>query len=280
MKKVLLIIIIFSFFPIFYSERVSAQDEANFSKENKKLEITSQSFLVVNLSDNSILLEKNKDQPKIPASLVKLMNALVVMENLNQNEIITLTSKMLSQRGESPALFPTLRISVENLLKASLIQSSNDAAFALTFSLPKGKFLKLMNEKAKKIGMKRTIFYDTTGLSLSNRSTAEDIVKLLSYIYQNHPRILEITKNDNFWLPGPDGKLRKFKNMNYFYQDPKFVGGKSGYLRKAGQNFASIFILNLKNKKKENQPIAIVILSSKDIYSDIIQIIDWLESEK
>jgi D-alanyl-D-alanine carboxypeptidase len=262
-KKLLIIIFIFSLSLL--PKEIYAQKQIDSS-------ITAQLFLVSNLSDNSVILDKNKSQQAIPASLVKLMGALVAVENIDLNQTITLRGEMLKPEGWSPSLFPTLRISAENLLKASLIQSSNDAAFALTFFLPKGKFVKLMNEKAKKLGMEKTIFYDATGLSSANKSTAEDMTKLLSYIYQNHPQILEITKDDNFWLPGPDGKLRKFKNMNHFYQRPDFIGGKSGYLKKAGETFASIFVLT-----PENKPIAIVLFSSKDIKKDVDKIIEWIK---
>lgn len=232
--------------------------------------ISAQSYLVVNLSDNSIILEKNKERQYIPASTTKLMTALIASENLDLDQKITLSQEMLSPLGWSPALYLGLNVSGKNLLKAALIQSTNDAAFALTFFLPKGEFLELMNQKAKGLGMKDTVFFDVHGLSEENKTTAQDMVLLLDYIYQKHPEILGITKDDDFWLPGPDGRLLKFKNVNNFYQLPEFVGGKTGYLIKAGQNLASVFIIN--------KPLALILLSSKNRQIDTIKILNWLKA--
>lgn len=233
--------------------------------------ISAQSYLVTNLSDNSILLEKNKDRQYIPASTIKLMTALITFENIDPNQTITLNKEMLSPLGWSPALYSGLNVSAKNLLKASLIQSTNDAAFSLTFFLQKGEFLDLMNKKAKELNMTNTVFYDVHGLSQKNRTSASDMTKLLFYIYRNQPEILDITRDNNFWLPGPNGKLLKFKNVNEFYELPEFIGGKTGYLKIANQNLASIFNVN-------GQPTAIVLFSSKNRQSDVLKILYWLKN--
>lgn len=220
-------------------------------------EINAESCLVVNLSDDSVILEKNIDQLYPIASIAKLMSAVIAFENIDTSQTITLTEKMLEPLGYSPSLFLGLNVSAKNLLKASLIQSTNDAAESLTCFLEKEKFLNLMNQKAKELNMTNTFFYDAHGLNPSNRSTAPDIAKLLTYIYENHPEILSITKDDNFWLPDQTGRLLKFKNVNNFYREPDFIGGKTGYLPEAKQTSALLFNVN-------KEPIAIVLLYSKN----------------
>ena len=293
MKKIYFIIIILTFlFSFLIQEKISAQTLEQLELINKlkaqiqylqqEIErlkaslktiegISAQSYLVVNLSDNSIILEKNKERQYIPASITKLMTAVIASENLDLDQKITLSQEMLSPLGWSPALYLGLNVSGKNLLKATLIQSTNDAAFALTFFLPRDEFLKLMNQKAKGLSMKDTVFFDVHGLSKENKTTAQDMVLLLDYIYQKHPEILGITKDDDFWLPGPDGKLLKFKNVNNFYQLPEFVGGKTGYLIAAGQNLASVFII-------KNKPLALILLSSQNRQIDTIKILDWLKT--
>jgi len=234
-------------------------------------EITAKSYLVINFSDNSVILEKNSNQLYPIASIVKLMTAVIAFENIDLNQTITLTEEMLEPLGYSPALFVGLNVSAKNLLKASLIQSTNDAALSLTYFLEKGKFLDLMNQKAKELNMTNTFFNDPHGLNSSNRSTVSDIVKLLAYIYKNHPEILSITKNNNFRLPGETGNLLKFKNVNNFYQLPEFIGGKTGYLPEAKQTSASLFNLN-------EGPIAIILLYSKNRQTDTLRILNWLKN--
>lgn len=234
-------------------------------------EINAESCLAVNLSDDSVILEKNVDQLYPIASITKLMSAVISFENIDTSQTITLTEKMLEPLGYSPSLFLGLNVSAKNLLKASLIQSTNDAAESLTYFLEKEKFLNLMNQKAKELNMTDTFFYDVHGLNPSNRSTAPDIAKLLTYIYENHPEILSITKDDNFWLPDPTGRLLKFKNVNNFYQEPDFIGGKTGYLPEAKQTSALLFNVN-------EEPIAIVLLYSKNRQTDTLRVLDWLKS--
>lgn len=233
-------------------------------------EITAASYLAVNLSRNSVVLEKNTNQPYPIASITKLMNAVVAFENIDTDQTITLTEKMLEPLGYSPSLFLGLNVSANNLLRASLIQSTNDASESLTYFLGKGKFLELMNQKAKELDMANTVFFDAHGLNPANRSTATDLAKLLAYILKNHPEILSITKDDNFWLPDPTGRLLKFKNLNNFYDLPEFIGGKTGYLPEAKQTLASLFNVN-------NEPVAIILLYSSNRQSDTFKIINQLK---
>ncbi len=245
--------------------------KALISKFKLEKEITAESYLAINLSDNSVVFKKNIDQLYPIASITKLMTAVIAFENIDINQTITLTEKMLEPLGYSPSLFLGLDVSAKNLLRASLIQSTNDASESLTYFLEKGKFLALMNQKAKKLNMVNTFFYDSHGLNPSNRSTAPDIAKLLTYIYENHPEILNISKDDNFWLSNQAGRLLKFKNVNNFYQIPEFIGGKTGYLPEAKQTLASLFNLN-------EDPIAIILLYSKNRQTDILKILNWFEN--
>ena len=245
--------------------------KALISKFKLEKEITAESYLAVNLSDNSVVFKKNIDQLYPIASITKLMGAVVAFENIDTNQTITLTEKMLEPLGYSPSLFLGLNVSAKNLLRAGLIQSTNDAVESLTYFLEEGEFLALMNQKAKELDMVNTFFYDSHGLNPSNRSTAPDIARLLTYIYENHPEILNITKDDNFWLSNQAGKLLKFKNVNNFYQIPEFIGGKSGYLPKAKQTMASLFNLN-------EEPIAIILLYSKNRRTDILKILNWFKN--
>jgi len=127
-----------------------------------------------------------------------------------------------------------------------------------------------MNQKAKELAMTNTVFYDVHGLNSTNLSTAQDLAKLLLYIYKNHPEILSITRNNNFWLPDSTGRLLKFQNVNNFYYFSSFVGGKTGYLLEAKQTLASIFNVN-------KEPIAIIVLYSSNRQADAFTILRKLK---
>jgi D-alanyl-D-alanine carboxypeptidase len=202
-------------------------------------------------------MQKNADQKRIIASVTKLMSAVVAKEHISQSQTITLTPQMLTPEGYSPALFAGLIISRDNLLKASLVQSTNDAAESLTYFLGKETFLSLMSQKTKELGMEHTLFYDAHGLSPQNTSTASDLAKLVAYIHKQHPEILAMTKENNFQLPGSAGTLFTFQNLNSFSAYPEFVGGKVGWLPEAQQTFASVFQVN-------GKPVTVIVLGSKD----------------
>jgi len=200
------------------------------------------------------------------------MNSVIAVENIELKQTITLNEEMLKPIGYSPSLFKGLKVSAENLLKASLIQSTNDAAQSLAYFLEEGKFLDLMNKKAKELNMANTSYCDPHGLNPLNQSTASDLAKLLAYIYKNHPEILTITKDNNFWLPNQLGRLLKFANLNNFYNFPEFIGGKSGYLPEAKQTFASLFNIN-------GKPVAIVVLYSKNYKTDTSKILELVKNK-
>ncbi len=231
--------------------------------------IAASSYLAVDLSDNSVLLEKNSDKAYPIASVTKLMTAVIVLENIDMDRKITLTEEMLVPLGESPSLFEGLTISAENLLKATLIQSSNDAAESMAYFLGKKKFIGLMSQKAQELDMDNTVFFDVHGLNPVNTSTVTDLVKLLAYIRENHVEVLNIAKDNNFWLPDEAGTMLKFQNVNNFYPLAAFIGGKTGYLVEAKQTLASIF--NVDGKQ-----VAIVLLHSTNRQADVFAILKEL----
>ncbi len=251
-------------------------------KFDLKEKIDAQSYLVVNLCDDSTLLRKDNESIYSIASITKLMSAVVAAENINADEKITLTTYMLGHNRESPALYLGSTVTAEDLIKASLIQSTNDASEALTYFLEKGEFVELMNEKAKEIGMKNTRFYDAHGLGRSyntrvpnNVATAGDIAKLLFYISKNHPEILKITLDEKFQLPGrcPEHNwICTFLNRNIFHGITDFIGGKTGFLNAAGQTFAGIF-------ESRDRQYAIILLKSTDRRSDTQKIWEWIKKK-
>jgi len=227
---------------------------------------TAGAYVAVDLSNNSVLLQKNADKQFSIASVTKLMNAVVSVENISMDQQITLTEEMLLPMGQTPVLYSGLKITAGDLLKATIIQSSNDSAEALSYFLGKENFIGLMNKKAKELGMSNTVYYDTNGLNLNNKSTASDLAKLISYIYKNHPQILEISRINDFWLPDQEGNMMKFENGNNFYYLGEFIGGKGGFLTEAKQTFDSVFNVN-------GRPVAIAVLYSDNRVADIFSIL-------
>ncbi len=234
-------------------------------------EVSADSYVVANLSKGTILSKKNAEDQRIIASITKMMSAVVAAENIDIGEEIVLNGNMLTPYTRiSPSLTVGTKVSAENLLKASLIQSTNYASEALTHFLEQGRFIELMNKKAEDLEMKSTVFHDAHGLSDMNRSTALDMIKFLDYIYKEHPTLLEITKDNNFWMPCAVSGMCKFMNLNNFYSHPDFIGGKTGYLHVAKQTFASLFNFN-------GDPLAVVLLHTDSRQKDTTAILERVQ---
>lgn len=234
--------------------------------------INSTSYIAVDLDSDQVLLKKNEAVQYPIASVTKLMTALVARQKIANTDKITLTDEMLAPYGSSPSIYSGLKISAKNLLYASLTQSTNDAAESLSYFLGNDKFLAAMNKRAKKLDMDSTVYADVTGLDAESRSTAADIAKLVAHIYEKDSKILEITKNNDFWLPDAAGNRLKFQNMNGFYYYPGFIGGKTGYSPEARQTFAAVFNINEK-------PVAIVVMNSANYQADTLKIIGQIRAQ-
>jgi len=257
---------------------ISQYEESSKIKFNKSLidsqkksyKISAKAYGAFDINKNKSITGINKDKILPIASVTKLMNAVIAKENIKTGQTLTIEDTMLDSEGQSPVIYTGLNISFEDLLKASLTQSVNDAAKSISYFVGEKKFINLMNKKAKELGMKNTTFVDTNGLNLKNKSSVNDLTKLVAYVYKNHPELLETTKDNNFWLPDKDGKLLKFYNMNNFYNYPKFIGGKTGYLPKAGQSIASVFNV-------AGRPIIIITLNSKNQQTDTLAILNKIK---
>jgi len=240
---------------------------------NAKSGINSPAYIAVELESGKTLLSKNSEQARPAASITKMMTATIARENIDENKKITLTDSMLAPAGNSSVLYAGREIDIKTLLKAVLIQSSNDAAEALAQAAGKENFLALMNQKAAELGMENTVFFDPCGLNPKNKSTPADLAKLVAYVHKNHPEILAIGKSNDFWLEDKSGVWMKFQNVNNFYPLAAFVGGKTGYLPEAKQTIAGVFNVN-------GKPTAIIVLYSANRQADVFRILEKLQPQR
>lgn len=274
---------------ILEKEIKEAESEKLQSERLENLEIKARAVISVKIDvqgNEKILFEKNSQQLLPIASLSKLMTALVIFdldETYNFSQLITITKEAVEQEGNSKYgdLKAGESLSVENLLYIMLIESSNDAAFAL--AEPK-EFVGLMNIYAKKLGLKNTYFVNPTGLdpddlrNSPNYSTIEDLVKLTKYIMGNYPQIFEITTNRSYEVLMPNGLTHHFisENTNKLLGEfanwrTKIIGGKTGWSLSA----SGCLLLVTKNPKNDSYFINII-LGAKDRFGEMKKLINAL----
>ncbi|MGA2417658.1 MAG: serine hydrolase [Candidatus Staskawiczbacteria bacterium] len=239
-----------------------------------KPEISAESAISVesNLSDaDKILFEKASDTKLPIASLTKLMTAVIVLDNYNLSDNITVDEIADSQDSMKQDVKSGDTMPAENFLEIMLVESSNKSAYALSEgpgSTPgEEAFVGLMNQKAKEIGLENTFFADPTGLSPQNVSTADDLVKLAEYILKNYPRIADISRVKEFYVPG----FGEVSNTDQLLGEiPEIVCSKTGFTTQAKG-----CLLLVMNNPKDNGYLINVILGADDRFSEMKQLIDW-----
>jgi len=258
---------------------VIGRAKEHYQYTNKKLsefpEISADAYLISDLDSGFVFAEKNSEKQLPIASLTKLMTAVVVAENIALKSSILVETEMLEPYGFTQVLKSGKRFGVVELFYPLLIESSNDAAEVLSRFLGKTKIIEMMNEKAKAILMEKTEFVDPHGLSLENVSTARDIFQLGRYIFNARPLLLDITRSEEVRdFRKISFNVEKLSNKNIFIDEPNFVGGKGGYLRKS--KYTAIFIFKFLTSDEEIRNIAIILLKSEDREKDTQEIYKWL----
>ena len=245
-----------------------------------KLQPKSGSALVMDINTGKTLYQKNPAQVRPIASLTKLMTALVVLDarqNLNQTLTIDQNDRDNIKHTYSRVRFGT-KVSRRDALHLALMSSENRMASALARHYPGGRsaFIRAMNNKARQLGMRNSRFYDSTGLSTRNVSTARDLAKLIAAAYRQ-PLIRQFTQDTNkeMRFSTPAYSLM-FNNTNPLVKNPDWDVrlSKTGYTDEAGRCL-------LMRAKPDQQELAIVLLNSvgkRTPVGDANRIRKWLKS--
>lgn len=260
MKKNLLIIL--TVFLFFNYSNVFAKD-------------TSHSSIVMDMDSGRILYDNNKDDQALIASTTKIMTAIIAIENKNLNDIVTIGDEVLPMYGSNIYLEVGEKISLKDLLYGLILRSGNDAAVAIAKYVggSEDKFVQMMNSKAKKIGMKNTIFNNSHGLDekTENYSTAYDMAKLM--IYANKLiEFVEISGTEK-WNVTTNKKAYSWKNRNKIITKYKYAtGGKTGFTPRAGKTLVS-------TASKNNLNLVAVTLNDPNHYDTQIELYENVYSK-
>jgi D-alanyl-D-alanine carboxypeptidase (penicillin-binding protein 5/6) len=234
-------------------------------------EITARGVVVMDVDSHVYLYKRNEVMLLSPASTTKLLTALVALDVYKLDDVVTIAS--VSGSGQSMGLVPGEEITVENLLYGALIQSGNDAAWALAEHYTEGadKFIDRMNEKARTLHMDQSHFTNSTGFDGGeHKVTPMDLSLLALAAIQNKTiakmvAIPQITVSDVNHV-----YFHKLSNVNQLLGKIPGVGGiKTGWTETAGENLITYV-------ERNNRKIIFVVLHSKDRFGDTTKLIDWV----
>ena len=223
----------------------------NNKSYSSEISVDAKYFIIQDHLSGEILYEKDADGSIYPASMTKIMTAIVAFDLLKKgettlDELITISEKAwrMSQSGYS-SMFIMLndQVSVEDLLKGIIIISGNDACVALAEGLSGSEedFVILMNEKAEEIGLENTNFNNSSGINdPDNYSTVRDILKLSSYLIKNYPEYYTYFKDTEFTWDRTGGDPITQGNRNpLLYKNIGADGIKTGFLTVEQYSLAS-----------------------------------------
>ncbi len=245
MRKYLLLILIM-IFPIF----VNATELAKNAK----------SAIVIETDTGKVLFENNADEKRAPASMTKVMTMLLIMESVESGKIkltdmVPVSENASSMGGSQVFLEAGDEMKVEELLKAVSIASGNDAAVALAEYIGGSveNFVKMMNDKAKELGMINTHYENVHGLDSENHYTSARDMSIVARELVKHDNILKYSSTYEEYLKKPDGTSTWMVNTNKLIRYYTGLDGlKTGYTKTAG------YCLTATAKKNDMRLISVV----------------------
>ncbi|APW36109.1 peptidase [Rhodoferax koreense] len=161
-------------------------------------EVAARSYLVLDVTANQMLLEKDVDTPVEPGSLTKLMTQYLVFDALKSGKLTLTQALPVSERaskmpGSRMFVDPKMQVPVDDLIKGMIVQSGNDATMALAEAVggTAERFVQMMNEQAKALGLKNTIYKNPEGLTVpGHTTTARDLSILAARLMRDFPEYM------------------------------------------------------------------------------------------
>lgn len=204
------------------------------------LEFDCRAWIVMDRISGRILGGKNQDNPMDIASTTKIMTAIIVIETLNLDDIVTIDENAASTEGSSMYLAKGQKISVRDLLYGLILMSGNDSAVALAGyyeSVYDQSFIAAMNEKAQELGLLATHFENPHGLDQQGHySSANDLAVLTKYGLENEFFAELVRTKEHTYYDTYRKEDITIYSTNKFLQNYSYARGvKTGYTEKAGR---------------------------------------------
>ncbi|MEY3886435.1 MAG: D-alanyl-D-alanine carboxypeptidase DacC precursor [Pseudomonadota bacterium] len=204
-------------------------------------EVAARAYLLLDVTANQILASRELDMPVEPASLTKLMTAYLVFDALKAKKIDLKQSFNVSERawkmpGSRMFIDPKMKVPVEDLIKGMVVQSGNDATVALAEGVAGSvdRFVQLMNDQAKVLGMNSTTYKNPEGLTETGHvTTARDLGTLATRLMRDFPEYIGTYAIKKYRYPGTPAANDSNRNLLLF-KDPTIDGLKTGQTDAAG----------------------------------------------
>ena len=254
MKKILVLIV--AFFMLIPNTYASTSSAA--------------SYILMDASSGRVLLGKDINNPRLIASITKIMTCIIALENASVEDVVIVDESIFKAYGSGIYIQVGEEIKLKDLLYGLMLRSGNDAAVMIAsyISGREEEFVKLMNIKAKEIGMKNTIFNNSSGLDEKggNYSTTYDMALLTKYAMKNE-MYMEIVGTKNYQVK-TNYKSYVWTNKNKLLKYDYITGGKTGYTEKAKRTLVSTASI-------DNMNLIVVTLNDSDDWNTHTSLYDY-----
>ena len=238
-------------------------------------EITADSYLLVEKDSFTVIAGKNYHQPLPPASTTKVLTTILALERLDEEQTVVPTKKVLSIPASKLSLFPGRPYKAEDLIKGTMVESANDAAYCLSVAIAgsEEKFADMMNEKAHEIGAFESNFENASGLYMPGHYTsAYDLALIFRYALENK-RFQEVIGTRYFFFRrGDTGDVRYMNHNRLLFCFAPSIGGKTGFTHASRHCYVGAF-------EKEGKTYILSILGSRNLWTDAISILQQIYTE-
>lgn len=235
--------------------------------------LTAKAYMVFEPETGTILLEKNSEEELTPASVTKIMTALVARDLYEDGDSLFVTFK--NAEGSVIGLRQDTSVLASDLLKALLISSANDAALVFAQNHPGGykDFVGDMNIKAKDIGLRHSHFTNVSGIGSDDHYTSvHDLVILTKYALRDE-EIKSIVRLKTATIEDSKGKKYSLKSTNELLGEvPGLLGVKTGWTEEAGECLVSYVL-------RDGREVIIAVLGSADRFGETKSLIEWFYSD-
>ena len=245
------------------------------TRQSFAIESIAKTALVIDLSTNEILLEKNSTEMTYPSSMTKMMTALVAFEKIKDGSLsldqeFLISKKAWKMGGSKMFIEVDKRVSVYDLLLGVVVQSGNDASIAIAEGISGSEeiFAIEMNNLGKKIGLTGSNFTNSSGWPDDNHyTTAEDLAKVAQYTIENHYELYQMYKISDFTYNG----IKQDNRNPLLYIFEGADGFKTGYTEAAGYGLVG-------SAERGDRRLIVVLNgleSSKSRAQESLRLMDW-----
>lgn len=251
--------------------------------------IAAESAILIEADTGKIIYEKAADKQQFPASITKIMTALLVLEKMELNKKVKIGANVPKTEGKSGHFKENEQVTIDQLVHAMLMESDNDATIALAEEVSGDidSFAKLMNKRAKKIGTKSTHFANPNGLSNPNHYTSANDMALIAREAMKNSEFRKIVSTKKFVIPATNmtDSPREIYNSNKLLMSNSFatVDGKERSLEydgtigiKTGYTEASRATLVAEVSRGGHELIGVIMRTERQTqYPDMISLLDY-----